>query len=77
MQFELFPNICTPVQALIDTGSEVNLIRQGLLLAKSFRPTANPVTFLAANQTMVEGGRLEVEGKLLMEGCEVDTKQIS
>ena len=59
--------------ALVDTGSEVNLVRQSLLPADWFVSAVNPINFRAANQVMMTGGQLEVECILDFEGADLGT----
>jgi hypothetical protein len=64
----------TPLRILIDTGSEVNLVRKGLLRPECFRPTPRPIRFYAANQTVLAGGQREVEAILHFAGVDPDSK---
>ena len=57
------------LQALVDTGSEFNLCRKGLFSAEHWTPSTQPVTFLAANQSVVPGGEEEVQTQLHFSGA--------
>ena len=46
--------------ALVDTGSEYNLCRKELFSAEHWTTSEQPVTFLAANHSVVPGGEKEV-----------------
>ena len=48
------------VIALVDTGSEVNLIRRNLIPEKYLLPPREKVLLKAANQTGLGGGHREV-----------------
>ena len=44
------------VSIMVDTGSEVNLVRKDIFAPDHFRQAKTPAKFLAANQTVVVGG---------------------
>ena len=62
------------VIALVDTGSEVNLIRRNLLPDKYLQPPREKVLLKAANKTGLGGGHNEVKGNLVVEGFDIDSK---
>ena len=62
-----------PVQALIDTGAEVNLVRKGLVFANYFQPSLRPKRFVTADQAVMEGGAREVPCEFLLHGADMDT----
>ena len=62
------------VIALVDTGSEVNLIRRNLIPDKYLLPPREKVLLKAANQTGLGAGHREVRGNLVVEGFDIDSK---
>ena len=52
------------VRALIDTGAEISLIREGILPPNCFRPSPNPIRILGPDDQKVQGGFLEVSGQI-------------
>ena len=60
---------------LIDTGAEASLIRKGLMPASAFRKSANPLRLVAANQSCLPGGHLEVEVDIHLNATDVETKE--
>lgn len=44
------------LEALVDTGSEVNLVRRGLFPPDCFQPSARPVSLTTANSQRMSGG---------------------
>ena len=58
--------------ALVDTGSEMNLVRRSLLPPSCFNPAVTKGNFRAANQTLVPGGEFESTFNLVMDGTEID-----
>lgn len=52
------------VRALIDTGAEVSLVRQGLFPPSFFKISPVPLKILGANEHRVGGGTLETFGHL-------------
>ena len=63
-----------PLVMLVDTGSEVNLVRRQLLSRDYFRIALKPMRFLAANQTTLMGGKMELAGHLELDGVDMDTR---
>ena len=61
------------VSALVDTGCESNLVRQGVIPPHHFHPAARPITFMAANKIQVVGGSQEVCCQLICDGVDLDT----
>ena len=64
-----------PLIILVDTGSEVNLVRRELLARDYFRIALRPMRFLAANQTTLTGGRMELAGTLEFDGVDPDSRE--
>ena len=62
-----------PVSALVDTGSEVNLFRRGLVDNKFTKACGAHVGFFAANQQSLGGNHRRLSCEFLMEGVEVDS----
>ena len=62
-----------PVSALVDTGSEVNLFRRGLVDNKFSKACGAHVGFFAANQQSLGGNHRRLSCEFLMEGVEVDS----
>ena len=60
------------VSALVDTGAEINRVRRNLVPPEVFRESKNPIQFMAANQTLVPGGRQELESLLWVQGVDPD-----
>jgi hypothetical protein len=63
------------VRIFIDTGSEVNLIRRGILARDQLQPARRPVRLWAANSGTLSGGTLEAPVHLRFVGSEVDKKK--
>ena len=61
------------VSALVDTGAEVSLIRQGLVPRQFLRRSLKPKRFIVANQMTMDGGMMEMPCNLVLEGTDVDT----
>ena len=61
------------LQALIDRGTEVNLIRRGLLDPQHFVPSENPRRFLTVDSTEMAGGKDELHGQVLFWGEDMAT----
>lgn len=59
--------------ALIDTGSEVNLVRRELLPQNCFDKSLAPIRFRAANHTIMDGGQLDATFFLSFSGTDIDT----
>ena len=56
------------LQALVDTGSEFNLCNRKLFDTDQWNPAVRPVTFVAANQSVVPGGEDEIQTTLDLKG---------
>ena len=63
------------VSALVDTGSEVNLVRKGLVDPKYLRPCGPEVSFVAVNKQGLGGNHNHLSCELSFQGCERDTKE--
>ena len=63
------------VSALVDTGSEVNLVRKGLVDHKCLRPCGPEVSFVAVNKQGLGGNHNRLSCELSFQGCERDTKE--
>ncbi len=61
--------------ALIDTGAEVCLIRQGLLPEFLFQPAENPLRLIAVNKQRLAGGDKEVLITMVISGPHVIDKE--
>ena len=59
------------LRTLIDTGAEVNLIRQGTLDSYFFRCADDPVQLVTANGQYMSGGSRTVELKILFTPSEI------
>ena len=64
-----------PINALIDTGAEVNLLRKGLVPPEYFKLSDKPKKFVAANQLEMEGGQVEFLCDLLIKCQDMDIGQ--
>ena len=62
------------ISLLVDTGSEVNLIRENLLPPDCFSPAEHPIRMTAANHSSLSGGQLVVTGTVSFEGTDIDSK---
>ena len=60
--------------ALVDTGSEANLIRRDLVESRYTESCGTKVGFWAVNNQSLGGNHRKLTCKLLIEGVEVDTK---
>ena len=63
-----------PLKVLVDTGSEHCLIRPEIVHSSCFNVAKRPIRFVAANNSAMEGGNLEVEGVLCFHGKESESK---
>ena len=61
--------------ALVDTGSEANLIRRDLVDSRYTESCGTKVGFWAVNNQSLGGNHRKLTCKLLIEGVEVDTKE--
>ena len=57
---ELWDGVEKNVNVFIDTGSEVNLVRKGLVPSSYFSPAKKPLELWAANAACLSGGKMEV-----------------
>ena len=69
------PGIFTEVQALVDTGAEVNLINPAMVDSSRFQPSSRPVRLGAANSLRLSGGTRETMVFLTLQGVQLDSKQ--
>ena len=65
-----------PISALIDTGAEINLLRQGLLPPHYFSLSPNPRRFVTAGQAQMAGGKLEVSCGVILQGTNIVTQKV-
>ena len=63
------------ILVFIDTGSEVNLVRRGILPADRLKPAQRPVKLWAANSGTLSGGSTEATVRLRLRGSETDKKK--
>ena len=49
------------IRALVDTGAQVNLIRNGLFSPNEFQRANSPLTLVAANGQVLEGGKCTID----------------
>ena len=49
------------IRALVDTGAQVNLVRNGLFSCDEFQRANSPLTLVAANGQVLEGGKSTIE----------------
>ena len=61
------------IEALIDTGTQVNLLRRGLVPKGFFGPSLFPKRFTTASKKIMEGGLTDLHCSMLMWGVDVDT----
>ena len=64
-----------PVRAVIDTGSEVNLFRPGLLERDMLHVPKEIIALTGVNQDRISSGYWEFAGKILMDGVESESKK--
>ena len=62
------------VKLFVDTGSEVDLIRPGLVDAALFVKAKQPIRLSAANSGLIAGGKLEVQVNIRLFGVDSDRK---
>ena len=74
MTAELSDGSTVMLQVLVDTGSEVNIIKKGLVGDRLFSRSANPIRFLTASSSVLEGGEKEMSCNVLIDGIEVENK---
>ena len=65
------------IQALVDTGAEVNLINPRLVESHLFTPSPKPVRLGVANSHILLGGKRQVTMTLTMSAKEVDTGKLA
>ena len=63
------------IRILIDTGSEVNLIRRGVTLPQFLLPVKRPLKIAMASHAIMPGGDRELHCTLTMHGIEHDTRE--
>ena len=61
------------INALIDTGAKITLLRTGLVPPRYFAPSAHPKNFITASQASMAGGLEDMTGTLILKGTSVDT----
>ena len=66
-------NTLIGIDALVDTGAQVNLIRKGVIPEKYFRTSLAPKRFTTASQKLMEGGLTDVRATALLQTRDVDT----
>ena len=76
-QFDIGGTVFFSVSALVDTGSEVNLVRRNFVPPEFLHTPHDRVELKAANQTDLGGVHQEVVGRLIFQGSEVDSKDPS
>ena len=62
------------VKSFIDTGSEVDLVRTGVVPASYFKPAKRPLHLWAANSGPLPGGKSEVLVNLRIAGFDCEHK---
>ena len=62
------------IHVLIDTGSEVNVLKKGLAPFESWTAMETPIVMTTASHSAIEGGDIEVHSTLKFQGVEIDTK---
>ena len=55
MDFELPNGNLIPMKVLVDTGAQVNLVRQDIISCQHWKGAENPVKLVTANNTILEG----------------------
>ena len=70
---KLFDGTMGIIKALVDTGAEIALLRNGLLPPHYFVPSNNPKRFVTASQAVLDGGQVEVKCIVVLRGKSVDT----
>ena len=63
------------VEALVDTGAEINVIHPRLVPEGMFVPSKRPLKLGMANSACLKGGRREVPMILRVRGVDLDTKK--
>ena len=61
---------------LVDTGSEVNLVRRGLINPFYFTNPLDTLVLTAANQLGLGGNHREVHCEVLLKATDVESKKI-
>ena len=61
------------LEALVDTGAEVNLINPKLMDSALFTPSSRPVRLGVANSLLLKGGGREATMSLTFQGVDLDT----
>ena len=62
------------LNALIDTGAEINVVRKGLIPSEFTHPNNRPITMTAADAAPLSGGKMGVSGIAVLGGTEEDTQ---
>ena len=65
----------TPIEVLVDTGAQINLIKKGIIPNYAFRPAKKPFTLMAANGGLLPGGQQEVKLDLTFMKVSGDTTE--
>ena len=67
------PCVTRKLRILVDTGAEINLIRNGIVGSPYLSAVKRPLRIAAANQATMYGGEYEVHCMIALTGMEVDT----
>ena len=62
------------INALIDTGAEINVIRKGLIPPELTHQNVRPITLTAADANPLTGGKMGVSGTAVLGGAEIDSE---
>ena len=62
------------LNALVDTGAEINVIKKGLIPSELTHPNHRPITMTAADAAPLSGGKMGVSGTAVLGGTEEDTQ---
>lgn len=62
------------INALIDTGAEINVIRKGLIPSELTHQNLRPITLTAAEANPLTGGKMGVSGTAVLGGAEIDSE---
>ena len=63
------------VNLVVDTGSEVDLIRAGVVASNKFVPARRPLQLWAANSGQLAGGQMEVAVNIKISVVDCDSKK--
>jgi hypothetical protein len=61
------------VQALVDTGAEINLVRKGLVPKEFWIRSERVKRFVTADQAVMEGGSIELHCEFALQGMSVES----